>query len=145
AYGEGFQEPEFHDWYFVPRLNLWIKKHDLIPVFNPDDITSNGKVNKEKLLYKVQRMTDEEVLNLLENDEILVEYYLTKDLNELHSKEMTFLFDKLGRDNLLLGEDEQAMKEYHELSRPFNFKKPLKKSLYSYEQSIERRAKERNN
>ncbi|KAG7661163.1 uncharacterized protein J8A68_005336 [[Candida] subhashii] len=144
-YGEGFQEPEFHDWYFVPRLNLWIKKHDLIPVFDPEDITSNGKVNKDKLLYKVRRMTDEEVLKLLENDEILVEYYLTKDLTELHTKEMTYLFDNLGRDNILLGEEEQAMKEYRDLTRQFSFKKPLKKSLYSYEQSIERRAKERNN
>lgn len=136
-YGEGLHKYEFHGWYFISQLNLWIHKRYLIPLFKDEEITQDGKLQAEKLLDKVITMTYDQVLRLLDNEDILVEYYLTKHLTDLHSQEMKYLFTRHGGDNLWLSKDEANTKEYNELTKEFKIRKPLRKSLYYYE-NIER-------
>ncbi|KAG7663435.1 uncharacterized protein J8A68_003087 [[Candida] subhashii] len=137
AYRDGLSSYEFGGWYFVDRLNLWIKEQYFIPLFKFEEITMNGMVESQKLLDKVMSMTDDQVLRLLENDEILTEYYLTKNLTELHSQEIKYLFDDRGRDNIWLSKNQDSVKKYNELTKEFKLGKPLRKSLYYYE-NIER-------
>lgn len=132
-YSKGLSDYEFHDWYFVTRLNLWLRKEQLAPIFDQNDVTDENGINRDRLLNKVTHMTDDEVLRLLDNDNILTEYYLTKDITDLHIKERQFLFDELGRDNNDLKTD-QAMKErYNEFTAGFKMSKPIRKALYDYE------------
>ena len=87
-------------------------------------------------------MGDAHVLKLLQKDEdILLEYYLTKDVTELHRKELTYLFDMPHGEKTLMGdvghqraEDEVSNNvEYHRLTSQFKFQKPFRRPLFNYE------------
>lgn len=82
-------------------------------------------------------MTDAQVLRLLEDDLILVEYYLTKQFSDIHARERKYLFDHLGRDNTALIGDKRSKQEYNKLTSTFKMKKPLRKALFDFE-NIER-------
>lgn len=134
-YSKGLKKYEFNNWFFVRRLSLWLQKDVIAAAFEKKEVFNDkDKIDTKKLLGKIAAMTDEEVLGLLDNDdEVLVEYYLTKKLTDTHLKERNFLFDPLERDNLALLEDEDVKKSYSKLTSTFKMSKPLRKPLYDYE------------
>lgn len=132
-YSKGLSDYEFHDWYFVNRLNLWLRKEQLAPVFDQAEVSDENGINRDKLLNKVLHMTDDQALQLLENDNILTEYYLTKEITDLHIKERQYLFDSLGRDNEELKSNQELRKKYNEFTAQFKMRKPIRKALYDYE------------
>lgn len=137
-YSKGLSSYEFHDWFFIHRINLWLRKEQVATAFDPNDINNEeGNLDKEKLLNKINKMTDVEVLKLLEDDMILVEYYLTKEYTDLHVEERKFLFDRLGRDNTDLNSNKKKKQQYNKLTSTFKMKKPLRKPLFDFE-DIER-------
>ncbi|EGW30599.1 uncharacterized protein SPAPADRAFT_63439 [Spathaspora passalidarum NRRL Y-27907] len=137
-YQEGLNWFEFNGWYFVTKLNLWVHENTVAAIYDSRDIADeNGGIDKSKLLDKVKNMSDKEVYQLLEsNDDLLVEYYLTKSLTDLHEQESKFLFDETGRD-ISRKMSESTFQQYSELTKQFKLNKPLRKALYDYE-SIER-------
>ena len=132
-YSEGLSKYEFNNWFFVRRLNLWLQKDVIAAAFKKEEVfNDNDTIDNGKLLAKIAAMTDDEVLGLLDNDDdVLVEYYLTKKLTDTHLKERSFLFDPLERDNSL--EDEKIKESYNKLTSTFKMSKPLRKPLYDYE------------
>ncbi|CUM64505.1 uncharacterized protein PRCAT00002110001 [Priceomyces carsonii] len=129
-YPNGVTSYEFNGWYFVPQLMLWLKKEQVAAVFKKEDILQeDGNINHIKLIDQVKNMSDEQVLKLLENDDILVEYYLTKEMTDIHEKEFHLMFDSIGRDKEITASDE----EYHKLVSTFRMHKPLRKALWDFE------------
>mmetsp|Transcript_5678 Transcript_5678/g.6749 ORF Transcript_5678/g.6749 Transcript_5678/m.6749 type:complete len:811 (-) Transcript_5678:9581-12013(-) len=137
-YAKGLSSYEFNDWYFVHKINLWLRKEQIAAVFDENEIRNNeGNIDKDKLLVRISKMTDAQVLKLLEDDIILVEYYLTKQYTDIHARERKYLFDHLGRDNTALKDDKRSKQEYNKLTSTFKMKKPLRKALFDFE-NIER-------
>ncbi|ODV64748.1 hypothetical protein HYPBUDRAFT_145585 [Hyphopichia burtonii NRRL Y-1933] len=133
-YSKGLSSYEFRDWYFVNRLNLWLRKEQIAKAFPHYDILNkDGNVDKDLLLNKINHMSDNEVLKLLEDDDILVEYYLTKEVTDTHAREKEFLFDSMGRDNSNLDQDLKLKEEYNQLTSTFKMSKPLRKALWDFE------------
>jgi len=133
-YSRGLTKYEFGGWFFIKMLNLWVKLENLVHIFENEDIyDAELQYDKRKILRLVLKMTEEDVIKLLDVDEVLVEYYLTKDLTDLHKFEMEFLFDAEGKDSTTLKDDEERRKIYNELTSTFKItKKPLRKSLYDF-------------
>ncbi|RLV88922.1 Uncharacterized protein JA1_005437 [Spathaspora sp. JA1] len=133
-YQEGLNWFEFNGWYFVNKLNLWIKQDKLAAIYDIREISNddNISIDKSKLLDRVKNMSDEEVYQLLQlHDDILVEYYLTKNLTDLHAQESMYLFDETGRDNI------REVMLPRDVTDQFVMHRPMRKALYDYE-NIER-------
>lgn len=133
-YPEGLTKREFHGWYFVDRLNLWVTQDQLVKVLNEKEIKNqDGNYDIDKILHAIEIMSDHTVLNLLDSDDhLLVEYYLTKDLTELHTLEKQYLFDG-DKDNSALMHDTNLKTKYNELVSKIKMSQPLRKSLWDYE------------
>ncbi|EGV65592.1 hypothetical protein CANTEDRAFT_101612 [Yamadazyma tenuis ATCC 10573] len=138
-YSEGLTNLEFHDWYFVHGLNLWLKNDIVGSIFADEEVKNpEGEYDREKMLRRIAKMDDSDIFNLLDTyDEVLMEYYLTKDLTDYHDMEKQYLFDSYGRDNKKLDLDPHMKDEYNQFVSTFKMSKPLRKSLWDYE-NIER-------
>lgn len=125
---------EFQDWYFVLRLNLWLRKEQVATAFpHYEVVNTDGSFDKERLLTRISSMTDDEALRLLRDDAILVEYYLTKDLTDLHTQERTYLFDSMGSDSAGIVQNQMLRDRYNALTAGFKMGRPLRKALYDFE------------
>lgn len=148
-YPEGVKSYVYNDYYFVDAMNLWIHGSNLTFLFEEDPMVkqdykeSDGKLNDEKFVELVKQMDDSKVLKLIENNEdILFEYYLTKNVTDLHKKELTYMFDTPNGEKTLMGDvghqkphgDISNDKEYHKfVSENFKFQKPFRRPLFNYE------------
>lgn len=142
-YPKGLLSYAFSRWVFVHRLNLWLKKDDVVSIFNRDDVFEGAKIDDNKLLGRLEKMSDDEVFRLLQNDNILQEYYLTKKYTDLHAVERSYLFDELGRDSSKVNENPKLHEKYNRLVSKMRIGKPLRKALFDFE-NIER-LKRKNN
>lgn len=132
-YEKGLSDYEFQGWYFVPKLQLWVMTSKLDGIFSPDAINKDGKQNRELVILACQEMTDEQALKMLEDDEILMEYYLTHKLTGWHVDEKKFLFTEDGKDNKELFKKAALRAEYVQLTGQIAMNKPMRKCLYEYE------------
>ena len=142
-YSQGMTSYTYEGFFFVDAINLWIHYLKLEFLF-PDHkyYKEDGALDTEVFSLLVRSMGDAHVLKLLQKDEdILLEYYLTKDVTELHRKELTYLFDMPHGEKTLMGdvghqraEDEVSNNvEYHRLTSQFKFQKPFRRPLFNYE------------
>ncbi|GEQ71899.1 hypothetical protein JCM33374_g5585 [Metschnikowia sp. JCM 33374] len=130
----GLDEYEFHDWYFVPKLQLWIMKNKLAKLFNEEDYLNHEKhFDIQKMVACVKAMNDEEGLRLLKDDEILSEYYLTSRFTNWHLLEKSLLLTTDGKDNITALEEPRARQRYNRLVGKVKFSKPFRKDLFEYE------------
>lgn len=132
-YEKGLTDFEYNGWYFVPKLQLWVMTDKLAKVLPQEAITKDGKQNRELVILGAQEMSDEQALKMLEDDEILMEYYLTHKLTSWHSEEKKYLFTEDGKDNKNLLKDVEAKSNYISLTGQIHMNKPLRKCLYEYE------------
>lgn len=133
-YSKGLDSPEFKDWYFVPKLQLWVMKRKLMEIFTKEDYSNDkGDFDMRKMIDLVAEMTDAQGLALLKDDEILREYYLTNKFTEWHMVEKTFLFDNEGKDNFTALNDPHIRRRYNTFVGTAHMGKPLRKCLYEYE------------
>ncbi|KAJ8140545.1 hypothetical protein OY671_006269 [Metschnikowia pulcherrima] len=133
-YDRGLVDYEFHDWYFVPKLQLWVAKDKLTRIFNDDEYQNEEKqFDIQKMVDRVRAMSDEDGLRLLQDDEVLTEYYLTSRYTEWHMHEKGLLFTEDGRDNTTALDDHNTRREYNELVGSVKFSRPLRKALFEYE------------
>ncbi|KAK6464809.1 LicD family-domain-containing protein [Scheffersomyces coipomensis] len=108
-------------------------------------INHKGDVNIEKFIkYLKNNFDDEKILKLLESDEnVLLEYYLTKQVTELHHQELSYLFNVVtfNTDNFRIDQikDQKSNseitnnEEYHRFTSNFKFQTPLRRALFNYE------------
>lgn len=151
-YPEGMTNTNYKDWFYVPQISLWVHKDRLMRLFKSNEYKKmtnyDGNVDDKKMFTLVAEMTEEQVLKLLSHDdEVLCEYYLTKDITEIHSKEREYLFKietkPHSQDN---GDEHQeivvsdrvvsgkALEEYNIFSQDnIKMTKPLRKSLFQFE------------
>ncbi|GEQ71902.1 hypothetical protein JCM33374_g5588 [Metschnikowia sp. JCM 33374] len=133
-YKRGLDDYEFHDWYFVPKLQLWIMKNKLTKLFKEEEYQNEqNHFDIQKMVARVKAMSDEEGLQLLEDDEILSEYYFTSRLTDWHLLEKSILFTNDGKDNATALEDPLTRQMYDHLVGKVKFSKPLRKDLFEYE------------
>lgn len=142
-YSLGMTSYSYEGFYFVDAISLWIHHLKLEFLF-PDHKfrQQDGTMDSEVFSALVRSMSDSHVLKLLQKDEdILLEYYLTKDVTELHRKELTHLFDMPHGEKTLMGDvghqkDEGLVSNsvaYHRLTSQFRFQKPFRRPLFNYE------------
>lgn len=142
-YSLGMTSYSYNGFYFVDAISLWIHQLKLVHLFDEKDyLDEEGKIDPEKFTLLIQQINDAQVLKLLESDkDILLEYYLTKDVTELHKKELTYLFDLPNGEQTLIGDigDQKSEsevsnnEEYHRLTSQFKFQKPFRRPLFNYE------------
>ncbi|CUM63231.1 uncharacterized protein PRCAT00000802001 [Priceomyces carsonii] len=150
-YPDGISRPEYSNWHFIPKLNMWLQESQLLSAFDENDFRKFYKdvplgVDKQKLMKLILEVTDEQVYKLLKSDDaILSEYYLTKQLTELHNIESAYLFNAKNEDGSLHYESNEkllkdpAFKAKYDRFVEDNVKihKPIRKSLFQFEK-IER-------
>ncbi|OBA22037.1 hypothetical protein METBIDRAFT_40019 [Metschnikowia bicuspidata var. bicuspidata NRRL YB-4993] len=133
-YSHGTDSYEFHDWFFVPKLQLWITKDKLTAIFNEEDYQNeDGNFDIQTMVTRIQAMDDDDGLELLEDDETLAEYYLTSKFTDWHLHEKAILFTNEGKDNTTAFEDPRTLEMYNNLVGKVGFSKPLRNSLFEYE------------
>ncbi|CAK9438599.1 uncharacterized protein LODBEIA_P28230 [Lodderomyces beijingensis] len=141
-YAVGMTSYHYEGFFFIDALNLWIHYSKLAFLFAPE-YDDTGDLDVEKFTVLVQNITKEQIVQLLENDEdILLEYYLTKDATDTHKQELAFMFQLNNGTDTCLKEVNGAMKtsdeisnnrNYHELTSQFKFQKPFRRALFNYE------------
>nr|WOG36160.1 uncharacterized protein [Candida metapsilosis] len=147
-YKLGLTSYSYDGFFFVDALNLWIHYSKLEFLFPKKEIYINTynykqrQLNIPRFTELVQNITQSQVVELLTKDEdILLEYYLTKNVTDLHKLELTHLFDlpngvdgKIGDIKGMRSQEEISSDEgYHELTSKFTFQTPFRRSLFNYE------------
>lgn len=145
-YTKGMSVYDFEGFYFIDPLNLWIHQQKLKFLFDqshPHLFNDKEEVtNREEFTNLVKGMNEEQILSLLEhNEDILLEYYLTKDVTDLHKQELTYMFNMPDGENTkvenISGQKQQSEisnnVEYHKLTSRFKFQKPFRRPLFNYE------------
>lgn len=145
-YGDAMKAYTHKGYYFVDAINLWVPginltflfEHD--PMIKQDYKSSRGSLIENKFIELVKNnMTSDKVLQLLNNNEnLLIEYYLTKEVTRLHKQELRYLFSIPDlRENYLIGnvgtQLEEVTPNYHKFTSKFRFGKPMRRPLYNYE------------
>ncbi|KAI5953343.1 hypothetical protein KGF54_002714 [Candida jiufengensis] len=130
-YSGGTRSYYFDGYYFVPCLRLWLQESKLKNLFRDKYQSKTKESEQEKIIELIKKMNNDDKLKLLEqNNDILIEYYLTHKLTNLHNNEKKFMLDhslQLSISNLKENE------KYHELTSRFKMGPPLRKSLYDFE------------
>lgn len=130
-YSKGTSSYYFSGYYYVPCLRLWLREERLTFLFLEEDYRDGDKVDIDKFIELVKNMSVDIKLKLLEQDEeILIEYYLTHKHTALHEIEKKFMFDASSQHLIL---DLHENPEYHQLTSRFKMAKPLRKPLFDYE------------
>lgn len=143
-YPSGLARAEFANWFFIPRLRLWLKREQLTAVLDDNDTRFYNPrhdpiYDNDKIMSVVLEITDEELYKLFESDPTLLgEYYLTRDLTAFHEKEAGFLFDKQYNDQGEVSVEDKSFLEdlnsqYSELLSNIKYSQPLRKPLFQYE------------
>ncbi|KAI3403851.2 hypothetical protein KGF56_003281 [Candida oxycetoniae] len=142
-YSKGLTNYEFEGFFFVDALNLWIHYSKLEFLFPDESLYNYNKVlNVEKFTELINGLSEEKIVELLEKDkDILLEYYLTKDVTDLHKKELFLLFNAVNDTSCLIRDivnmktslEISSNEEYHRLTSQFQFRPPLRKALFNYE------------
>ena len=147
-YLEGMSSYTYRGYYYVDKMNLWIHGLNLTFLFEEDPMIkqnfkhSDGKLIEDRFTELVKEMDDAKVLKLIENNEdILLEYYLSKDVTDIHKRELSYIFNMPnGVDSLmsevksqLPSEELDTNVDYHKLTSTFKFRKPFRRPLFNYE------------
>lgn len=128
-YSKGLKSLEFDNWFYIKQLNLWVQKDNIIHILEDQTRTSNEDILKQ--IQPPSSLSNDQILKLLNNEEILQEYYLTRSLTRFHDFEKQVLFDDNGNDKPL------DLIKYKTYKKGLKMVKPLRKALYEYE-NIER-------
>lgn len=132
-YPKGLDDYEYNGWYFVPKLKLWVMKNKLSKVVPESQITRDGQQIREMIIDAAISLTDQQAADMLKDDDILMEYYLTHKHTEWHLQEKELLFDVEGKDNMMAFKDPKLRAKYTELTGQIKMDKPMRKCLYEYE------------
>lgn len=132
-YSHGLDDYEFHGWYFVPKLQLWVMTDKLSKVLPEEQIRKDGKQLRELVIAAAIDMTDQQAIDMLKDDETLMEYYLTRKFTDWHSREREILFTEDGKDNINALKDPEIRAKYTQLTGEITMGKPLRKCLFEYE------------
>lgn len=133
-YKTGLDKYEYGGWIFVPKLQLWVMKDDLTDIMTDEEKKKDGREDLEKIVEFAKTMSEESLIDLLNgNDNILREYYLTKELSDWHMKEKRILIQEDGDDIHNLVENEDLRKRYEKLITEVSLRPPLRMCLYEYE------------
>lgn len=132
-YSHGLDDYEFHGWYFVPKLQLWVMTDKLSKVLPEEQIRKDGKQLRELVIAAAIDMTDQQAIDMLKDDETLMEYYLTRKFTDWHSREREILFTEDGKDNINALKDPEIRAKYTQLTGEITMGRPLRKCLFEYE------------
>lgn len=133
AYSKGLDDYEYNGWLFVPSINLWVRKNKVTDVLDKNEYMMNNKENRDLLIEATKNLDEEQTYEILSNDDdILIEYYLTHDVTEFHMEEMNFLFDRSGRDSTKLAVP-SVRRRYQTLTKTIQMQSPMRKCLFEYE------------
>lgn len=130
-YSKGTSSYYFDGYYYVPCLRLWLREERLVFLFPEEEYRDGDRVDTEKLIELVKNMSVDHKLRLLEQDEeILIEYYLTHKHTTLHEVEKKLMLDASLQHSV---PDLSENSEYNQLTSKFSMGKPLRKPLFDYE------------
>lgn len=132
AYPKGISDYEFGGWLFVPSIGLWLPKLRVTEVLDKSEYSKDGNEQRELLIEAAKNLSEEQILKLLQEDDVLVEYYLTNKYTEFHEKEAQFLFDKDGKDSKKLNVP-SVRGRYKQLTKSIQMRPPMRKCLFEYE------------
>lgn len=133
-YETGLDKYEFNGWIFVPQLQLWVLKSNLMKILTDEETHKDETEDIETIVNSVKNLSSERIIKLLQsNDDILKEYFLSKDLAEWHMKEKNVLFDNNGKDRIDVFEDSERKQYYEELVGEISMRSPMRMCLYEYE------------
>lgn len=132
-YSKGLTDYEYNGWYFVPKLQLWIMTDKLLKVLPGHLIMRDHEPNREMMIQAARDISDEHALGLLEDDETLLEYYLTSKYTDWHLQEKQILFDEFGSDNPSALDNPEIRARHNRLTGQISFDKPMRKCLFEYE------------
>lgn len=141
-YSIGMSSYTYGGFYFVDAINLWIHQLKLEFLFNEKDYKEKNEINIDKFTNLVKNINETQVIQLLDKEEeVLLEYYLTKDVTDIHKKELTYLFDMPNGESTKIGDIGAEKPEsvisndenYHKFTLNFKFQKPFRRPLFNYE------------
>lgn len=133
GYSKGLDDYEFHGWLYVPSINLWVQKEKVTNVVDKSEYMKDGKEDRDLLIEATKNLDDDQTYDILANDDdILIEYFLTRDVTDFHMDEMNFLFDRTGRDSPKLSVP-SVRARYEALTKNIRMQAPMRKCLFEYE------------
>lgn len=133
-YSRGMTVTTFNRHVYLPQLRLWLPFETIYAVLKQEveDIylrsarkpSRSRRVTALKIIRLMKEIDEDMVFKLLQDENILKEYYLTNEITKLHQKEM---------DDILSG----TLTRHFIVDNIINHKfKPLRKDMFSYKQQV---------
>lgn len=132
-YGPGGLTNIFNNWYFVKQLGLWIHRDIFmeIELFDSSSYQNeDGEFSKNKFDECVTKMSEAEILRLLDHKETILEYYITRPTTKVHEEAMEIYGDCNGES---LSMENQMKYEDLVVEKVEQHYKPLRKPLFEFE------------
>lgn len=124
-YSRGLSTETFNGYVYIQPLRIWLPFYRIYNALNPgsDRLPAKKKVPLARARGFIKKhATGENIVKLLEDKEILREFYLTHKVTQLHQREMELL--KLREP------------EYEEYLRMYKPQKPLRKDYLQFEKEV---------
>ncbi|CDK29055.1 unnamed protein product [Kuraishia capsulata CBS 1993] len=129
--------PYYDGHFYVKHLRLWIREAKLLSLLEDKKdelLTREGdvtKVNVDAMIDEIENLSDAQVLQLLDDEGIFKEFYLTHDVTMLHEREKAVGSPHTPK------MDAEMKEKYANLVSTFTKQKAFRKPLFQYQQ-IER-------
>lgn len=124
-YSRGLSTETFNGYVYIQPLRIWLPFYRVYNALNPgsDRLPAKKKVPLARAKSFIKRhATGENIVKLLEDEEVLREFFLTHKVTQLHQREM----------ELLKLQDS----EYEEYVRMYKPQKPLRKDYLQFEKEV---------
>lgn len=141
-YEGGITNHYYKDWFYVPQLRLWVSRAKLKAVFGSENTDWTTQPDQD-IARALGKMRTTEIVKLVKDDEVLLEYQNTRAFTKWHEHEKKFLFDGSGKDLLLEDQSDSFLANYFTFTSQVRIGPPMKKCLFEYEEFARQEAKER--
>ncbi|EMG46678.1 Mannosylphosphorylation of N-linked oligosaccharides effector, putative [Candida maltosa Xu316] len=130
-YSRGTKSFYYEGYYYVPQVRLWLQEKRILPLFSPEEYEAPTEdARQANIINLIKTMTLEDKVELLEqNQDILVEYYLTQKYTGFHEIERRLMMDDSMQKSILNLDDSN---EYKHLTAKFELGEPVRKSLFDF-------------
>ncbi|ODV96103.1 hypothetical protein PACTADRAFT_49510 [Pachysolen tannophilus NRRL Y-2460] len=133
-YTKGLSTTTFNKHIYLPQLRLWLPFEKFYEILkNPNEKSKSNRATITKVLRIIRSIKEEDILKLLEDEDILKEFYLTHDITELHQIEMEYLLEGKQLRNTK-GETYNTFKNY--ALDNYETMPPMRKDIFMYLQEV---------
>lgn len=141
-YSSGLEKQKYQGYTFMPKLRMWVLTR---AIENYLETKGRGhEMKKHNNDIPIKEFTDDDYVNLLlEQEDLFVDYMLTKNITAFHEREMDHLLADKSTKSLLFNEETNKLRPEFPPLRHDHFIYASDREEYSFERTAKQKVKDK--